>query len=165
MQAVVQQNGVEVHQQGYLAAAQAKVGARLRFVDWQDALDSLEFQEDRLRYDDIGEVTLVQVGVFVDDSKRDLALEFEVGMLQFPTAAVVLDGLEQTGTRCAMQLDGEADYAVGQHGARFFCGHGGWGHRWRVVDEGLIVRGLSVLAAGLFCAEFAETQRSPRRSF
>jgi hypothetical protein len=77
---ILQQNGVEVHEQSNLAAAETEVCAGLRFVYRQDALDRLEFQKNGLRYDDVGEVALVQADVFVDDGEGDLALKFKVAV-------------------------------------------------------------------------------------
>ena len=44
-QIILEQDGVEVHEQGELAAAQAEIGVGLCLVHRQDALDCLEFQE------------------------------------------------------------------------------------------------------------------------
>jgi hypothetical protein len=60
VQVVLQQNSIEVHEEGDLAAAEAEIGTRLRLMHGEDALYRLQFKKHGLRDDDIGKVGLVQ---------------------------------------------------------------------------------------------------------
>jgi hypothetical protein len=118
-QGALEQYGIEVHQQRDVAAAEAKIRARLRLVHRQDALDGRGFQENGAGDDDVGEVALVLAHVFVNDGEGNLVLEFQVGVLQLPAKAVAIDRLEQSRAELAVHLDREANDAVGQDRAGF----------------------------------------------
>ena len=81
---------VKVHQQTDGAAAQAEVSQCLRFVNWKDALDGFEFELNGVLDNDVGEVALVEVDVFVDDGERNFAFEPQVGVLELPAKAMVM---------------------------------------------------------------------------
>ena len=94
-------------------------------VDWQDVLDRFQFKQDGACNDDIGKVGLVELDVFVNQRERDFPFEFQTGVFQFPTEAMLIGGLEQTGTELAVYLDGEVDDAIGQGRGGFLRIHAG----------------------------------------
>ena len=65
-QAFLERHAVEVDEQADLAAAEAKVGERLCFMHWQDAIDRLELEQHPLIDNDVGKVALVEADVLVD---------------------------------------------------------------------------------------------------
>ena len=79
-----------------------------------------------------------------------------VGVRVLPPTKVI-DGLEQAWTEPSMQLDGEAEDAVGQGGAGFLCVHGGQDYR-----GGSLLKGWS--CGVCVCSRLAyQTQSSQRR--
>ena len=60
-QALLQQDTVEIDQQAELVSAKAQIGKYLGFMNRYDLLDRLEFDDELFRYDEIHQVSAVQL--------------------------------------------------------------------------------------------------------
>jgi hypothetical protein len=113
-QPVGQRDRVEVDQQADLAPAQAKIGEKLRFVKWGNALDRLDLQDDRSAYDDIGAVAAFVFDAVVVHRQGHLAFVGDAAAVQFMAQASLVDGFEQSEAKALVDAHREADDPVGE---------------------------------------------------
>jgi hypothetical protein len=110
--AVGQRHRVEVDQQADAAWAEAKIGQKLRFVQWLSAFDRLEFEDNLAVYDDVGDIAAIEKNVVVRDGEWYLALERYALLAEFVAKAPFIDGFEQAGAEAAVHAHGQADDPV-----------------------------------------------------
>jgi hypothetical protein len=112
LDAVGQRHGVEVDQQADMACTEAKVRQELGFVQRQDALDRLEFQNHLIVHDDVGDVAAVEQDFVVTHGERYLATERYGGAVDLVAETQFVYGLEPTRTEATMHPHREADDRV-----------------------------------------------------
>lgn len=52
--------------------------------------------------------------VLINDGERNLTLEGEAGVSQFPAEAFLIDGFQQAWAKLSMHLDGKANDLIGE---------------------------------------------------
>ena len=117
-QAVFQSQGIEIHQQTDTVPAHAQVGQKLRFMDRQQFVDSLDFDNQFARNDDVGAEANVHRNAFIDNGYIGLAFEFDAGALKFEAEASLIDRFEQSRSHVPMQLDCQPNDLFGQFAAQ-----------------------------------------------
>jgi hypothetical protein len=110
--AVGQRHRVEVDQQADAAWAEAEIGQKLRFVQWLNAFDRLEFEDHLTVHDDVGDVAAIEKNGVVRDGEWYLALERYALLAEFVAKAPFIDGFEQAGAEAAVHTHGQADDPV-----------------------------------------------------
>src|SRR5688500_9289853 len=82
-------------------------------MDWQEAFNDLELDEDAVTNDDVESVTTIHAHALVLDWKRSLALEREPTVRKLGAHARLICRLQQSWTKRAMDLDQRADDGLG----------------------------------------------------
>ncbi len=73
---------------------------------------------------DVGVVAAGEVNVFIDDGERNLAIERQIVVGEFPAETFLVDGLEETGSQFFVNLDREANDSFGGVRGRINLLHG-----------------------------------------
>ena len=121
---------VEVEEQPDFSPTESQIGQELGFMDWQELLNALEFEQDRVFHQYVNSVTAIECDALVDERKLDLAAKCETAQLQFIAQAFLVCGFEQSGAEEAMDFNRGANDSVSEFIVRHGSGNLAQGERW-----------------------------------
>lgn len=116
-QAIFQAEHIEVHQQTHLVPGQAEVRRKLRLVDRMNDVDSFDFENHRVREDDIGREAGIELRVALDNRKFHVPLEIDASLGEFKAKAFPVDRFQKPRPEPPADLDRQPDHAFGQFAA------------------------------------------------
>src|SRR5205823_4803643 len=105
---------VEVKQEASVYAAQSHIRQDLRLMDRHQSLNGFQLQDESAFDDDIDPIPAIQPHRFVDHRQGYLTFKVYPSPTQLKTEAFLVRGLQQSGTKMAVNLDGEANNLVRQ---------------------------------------------------
>lgn len=114
MDAVGELEFVKVDEEADGNIEELHVAQELRFVDGQDLLDGLGFDEDAAFNEEVESEGFLTRCPLVVDRDGFLRRAGEVSEFHFPHQAPLVDRLEESGTLVTMYLDGPADDDLGE---------------------------------------------------
>jgi hypothetical protein len=117
-QSVGQRDRVEIKQQADAAAREAKIGQKLRFVKWAEAVDRFDLQNDLVMDDDVSAIGAWEIDAVVVDRQGRLAGVRDLGAIQFVGQASFVDGFEQARSKAAVDTHGKTDDSVCEIGVQ-----------------------------------------------
>ena len=81
-----------------------EIGEKLRFVDWREAVDCLDFDDDGIFHKDIETIPSINTNVIIDDWQFHLRLERQASLLDFVSKAMLIGRIQQPRTERPVDL-------------------------------------------------------------
>src|SRR5580704_570783 len=100
---------VEVDEQADGQIRQAQVGHHLRFVNWRQAFDRLELEQDLLLYNEVDTVAAIAEHSLVADRNGSLTLETHLAERQLSAQASLVRRLQEPRAQRSVHFDDAAD--------------------------------------------------------
>ena len=85
---------IEIHDKADPKSAHAQVGEQLRFMNRQDGRNRLDLKDDLTRDNDVSPEPFPYTRVLVDDRNSNLPLEWNTGLAQLMTKALLVHGFK-----------------------------------------------------------------------
>jgi hypothetical protein len=102
---ILQHGTIEVKQQPERNATQSKIGQQLRFVNWNDAIDGFNFDDQAGIDDDINLVGVSQRATFISNWKLLLPRVRDRRLTQFKAQALLIDAFQQPRAELPMDFN------------------------------------------------------------